>query len=334
MLNECLYHDPTIDTPTVLTAHGIDPDDPLLDKSDVISHLMNGFCANHTTPACTEISRRIRSPVKMAIAIAEIVINGYRQGQVSARHFRDVCSAIGIKPYKHREGGPNLIKKLELRCKDLQPLLNCTDLDNIFSTIEGLGKRSPKELVVQHQVDLYGTHGVSIDDLKTQLVDHICSASCESSMTGLCASFHGDYRNTASSESETHVLRFASEKGNVSKKALRRILATKRIEFGIDDSINRLRQVLRSHITQLRKGKKSEWSQTVKSQEQHEHEDRLKDIRQNGPQPASMKLKEDCIRNLRVATSSESLRKFTCACCAESVNVSERKVIPVKDMTV
>ena len=39
-----------------------------------------------------------------------------------------------------------------------------------------------------------------------------------------------------------------------------------------------------------------------------------------------MKLKEDFVRSFRVATSSESLRQLTCACCVKSVNVSNRKV--------
>ena len=39
-----------------------------------------------------------------------------------------------------------------------------------------------------------------------------------------------------------------------------------------------------------------------------------------------MELKENCVCNFRAATSSDSLRRFTCACCAESINVSGRMV--------
>ena len=45
----------------------------------MLYHLMNGYCANHATAACAEVSRHVRSPVKMAIVVAEIVIDGYRR---------------------------------------------------------------------------------------------------------------------------------------------------------------------------------------------------------------------------------------------------------------
>ena len=76
----------------------MDVDDPLLDKSDAISNLMNGYCANHATAACAEISQHVRSPVKMAIVVVEIVIDGYRRRQLSSQNFRTICSAVGIKP--------------------------------------------------------------------------------------------------------------------------------------------------------------------------------------------------------------------------------------------
>jgi hypothetical protein len=82
-------------------AHGMDVDDPLLDNSDVLSHLMNGYCAGHATPACSEVSRRIKSPVKMAVAVTEIVIDGYSRQQLSTEGLRATCSAVGIKPESH-----------------------------------------------------------------------------------------------------------------------------------------------------------------------------------------------------------------------------------------
>ena len=302
----------------------------MLDKSDVISHLMNGYCANHLTPACAEISHRVKSPVMMAITITEIVINEYSRGQLSSRDLRDICFAIGIEPHPHREEGSYLIDKLKQRCKDLRPLLNYTGLENVFGAIEDLGKKSLQELAIQHQVDLPKTRNV--DDIRTDLVDHISSGGCESSRSALCVSLRGDYRNTASSDFETRVLQFASEKGNVTKTTLRRILERKQVKFSRSDGINQLRKLLRLHVTELRKGKKSELSHNLRSQERREHDDKLKDIRQSWPQPTSMEFKEECIRKFRVATSSESLRQFTCACCAESTNVSERKVTLICDI--
>ena len=104
------------------------------------------------------------------------------------------------------------------------------------------------------------------------------------------------------------------------------MVKTKSIEFSDSESIGELRRHLRSHITRLRKGKESEWSRNQCAASESEHNSRLNKIRNEWPQPTSLDLKEDCIRNFRVATSSESLRQFTCACCVESVNVSDRKV--------
>ena len=311
------------------SAHGMDIDDVVSDKSDVICHLMNGYCANRATPACAEVSQHARSPVRMAIVVTEIVIDGYSRGELSTEYLRAVCSAVGIKPDMQRREGPNLIKKLELRCKNLQALVDGTALEQIFSTIEKLGKRSLRELCTQHGLR---PKTEDLDSMKSELIDHISSGDCQSSDSASCSSFRGDYHNTAASDFEAHVLRFASQKGNVSKKVLRRILTCRHIEFDDSDSIGQLRRFLHSYITQLRKGKRSEWTKNMHLQGQREHEEQLENIRQNWPQPVSMECKEQCIRNFRAATSSDSLRQFTCACCAESVNDSERKIFSIRDL--
>lgn len=189
-----------------------------------------------------------------------------------------------------------------------------------------------QQLAIQHQLGLREHRVGDADDIRTQLVDHISSGSCQASGSGLCASLQNEYQNTTSSDLEAHILQFASKKGNVSKKALKQILVCKHIKFNEDNNVNHLRKLLRSYATQLRKGKRSEWSQNIHSHEQYEHDKRLNEIRRNWPQPASIDLKEKCIQNFRAATSSESLRQFTCACCAESVNISERKVLPIHDI--
>ena len=331
-LNECLSNGSIVDASSFFVAHGMDVEDTLLDESDVVSHLMNGYCANHSTPACAEVSRRVKSPVKMAVAITGVVINGYSQGQLSSERLRSICSAIGIHPDRNKLESANLVKKLKLRCKDLRPLLSCTGLGGIFGMVEGLGKRSLRQLATQHQLKLH--EASDLDDIRTQLVDHISSGTCQASTSGsgLCASFRDDYDNTASNDLETHVLQFASKKGNIGKKTLKRILRCRHIEFSDGDSVGYLQKLLRSYTAQLRKGKRSEWSRNLRSEEQREHDEKLEEVRQNWPQPANMEFKEECIKNFRAATCSESLQQFTCACCAESANVSDKKVLPIRDI--
>ena len=77
----------------------------------------------------------------MAIVVAKIVIDGYHWRQLSSENLRTICSAVGIKPDCHQREGDRLVKKLKLRCKDLQPLLNCTGLESVFGTIDNLLSR-------------------------------------------------------------------------------------------------------------------------------------------------------------------------------------------------
>ena len=310
----------------------MDTEDLLLDESDVISHLVNGYCASHSANGCTEVSRGVRSPVRMAITVTQIVIDAHLRGQLSVENLRMICTAVGIQPDHHRQESDNLIKKLKLQCKDLQPLLTQTELRNIFGTVEGLGKWPLQQLAVQHQLSLDDDQTGNIDSIRAQIIDHISSGSCQASGSSLCTSFRDEHQNAASSDLEAHVLWFALKKGNISKKALKQILTCKHIQFQDDDSISNLWKLLHSHVTQLRKCKRSEWSQNLHSQEQHEHDKKLEEIHQNWPQPASMEPKENCIWNFHVASSSKSLHQFTCGCWAESVNTSEQKVVSICDI--
>ena len=139
-LNDHLLNDPIVDVSVLFVAHGMNVEDPLLDKSDAILHLMNGYCANHSTNACAEVLQDVNSPVKMAIAVTEIILDSYSQGQLSSEHLWSICYAVGIRPDRHQLESTSLVNKLKLGCKDLQLLLNCTGLEMTFGVIEGLRK--------------------------------------------------------------------------------------------------------------------------------------------------------------------------------------------------
>jgi len=47
IMNKYLDNDPMADISVFFAAHGMDVDDRLLDDSDVLCHLMNGYCASH-----------------------------------------------------------------------------------------------------------------------------------------------------------------------------------------------------------------------------------------------------------------------------------------------
>ena len=66
-------------------------------------------------------------------------------------------------------------------------------------------------------------------------MDYISSGSCQS---GLCPAFRDEYHDMVHSDLETHALGFSSGKGRVRKKALKRIIVCKLVEFNDDDRIN------------------------------------------------------------------------------------------------
>ena len=93
-LHECLTTDSDAGTSSFLTAHGMDVEDSMLGQSDTITHLLNSYCANHVAPACAEISHNVRSPVEMAIAVTETVVDGHAHGQISSQHLSIVSGPL------------------------------------------------------------------------------------------------------------------------------------------------------------------------------------------------------------------------------------------------
>ena len=326
-LNLCC-NDPNFDLSTFFVTHGVDSDDESLTYEDVVSHFLNGQCAGRNAPGCSEVARSVRSPIKMALTITETIVVRCERKQIPLNELRAYCSSIGVTTTQRPEYTA-LTQKLKTRCNALRPLLNCDGLETIFCGVETLGKQSLQHLSTQHNLDVDPEHDT--DSMKATVVDHITSGGCQASTSGLCASIDDEYHSSesgtkANSDLETHILQLAAKKGTLSKKALRRVLISREIEFDGSENIGELRRHLRSHITRLRKGKQPEWSRNQHAELESERDRRLDEIRDEWPQPAPMDLKEDCVRNFRTATSSESLREFTCACCAESVNISDRKI--------
>jgi hypothetical protein len=319
-LNSCC-NNPEFDVSKFFATHGIE-DDVSLSREDVMAHFLNGQCATRKTPGCSEVVHVTQSPIKMALMVTEAIVAHCGHSQISLNDLRVFCSSIGVTTTQRPEY-MCLVQKLKTRCNALRPLLNCNTLDTTLSGIESLGKQSLQHLSIQHDLDVNTQHDA--DSLKTDIVDHVTSGGCQASSSSLCMSIGDEYQENhdgAQGDLETYVLQLAAKKANLGKKPLRRVLTSRKVEFNDDDSIGELRRRLRSHITQVRKGKQSEWSRKQHAEAESKRNHRLNEIREEWPQPVSMEAKEDCVRNFRTATSSDTLRQFTCACCAESVNLS------------
>jgi len=264
----------------------------------------------------------------MALTVTEAIIVQCKRNQISLDDLRTCCSAIGVTTTQRPEYAV-LTQKLATRCSALRPLLNCDKLDTMLCGVETMGKQTLHHLCDQH--DLNVDPKSDAESMKTTIVDHIASGGCQASTSSLCSAADDEYHSTepgANGDLEAYIINHAAHAKNVkpSKKTLRRILKSKGVEFNDDDEVGDLRRRLRSYLTTLRKAKRPEWDRNHRAEQESEHRHHLDKIREEWPQPAPMELKEDCVRNFRAATSSDSLRQFTCACCAESVNVSDLKV--------
>lgn len=324
-MNSCC-NDPTFDISAFFGVHGVESDGTPRNCEDVISHFLNGQCGSRQAPGCSEVACAVKSPIKIALTVTEAIIVHCERKQIPPIDLRTYCSAIGVTTTQRPEYAI-LVQKLRARCNALRPLLECDKLEAVFCGIETLGKQSLQHLNIQHNVNIDSE--CDVDSMKTAIVDHITSGGCRASTSSLCRSVDDEYQESdvgTNSDLETYVLQLAVKKTKLSKKALRRVLKSRDIEFHDNENIGELRRHLRTHITKLRKGKQSEWSHNQRAELESKRNHRLNEVREQWPQPAPMDLKENCVRNFRAATSSESLRQFTCACCAESVNVSDSKV--------
>ena len=330
-LNSC-SKDVNFDISTFFSIHGVESDDLLLTREDVISHFFNGQCASRKSPGCSEVARGVRSPIKMALTVTETIIVRCEHKQITPEELRTFCSAIGVMTLQRPEY-ITLTERLRSRCNALRPLLGCDGLDKVFCGVETLGKQSLQCLGTQHNLSV--DPACDTDAIKTTIIDHIISGGCQASTSSLCLSVGDDYRNSdvgVNNDLETYLLQLAAKKTKLSKKALRRVLKSRNIEFCDSECIGQLRRHLRAHVTTVRKGKRPEWSHNQRVELDSKKDNRLEGIRNEWPQPAPMELKENCVRNFRMATSSESLRQFTCACCAESINISDRKVRQLEEI--
>ena len=331
-LDSCV-NDPNFDMSAFFAAHGMESFDTSLTREDVISHFLNGQCVARDAPGCLEVSCGVRSPIKMALMVTESIVARCKRKQIAEEDLPVYCSAIGVTTTRRPEYTV-LTRKLKTRCNALRPLLNCDELDAALCGVESLGKQSLQCLCYQHNLNVGAD--CEVDPMKSTVFDHVASGGCGASTSSLCASIDNEYQDSnagTQSDLETYILLLATKKTILSKKGLQRLLKSKGIAFDEDDDgIGDLRRHLRSYITTMRKGKRPEWSRNLRAEVESEHNRRLNEIREEWPKPVPMDLKEDCVRNFRATTSSDSLRQFTCACCAESVNVSDRKVRQLEEI--
>ena len=74
-------------------------------------------------------------------------------------------------------------------------------------------------------------------------IPNITSGGCQVSTSSLCTSINDEYHDSnarANSDLETYILQLAAKKAKLSKKALRRVLKSRNIEFNDSKNIGEL----------------------------------------------------------------------------------------------
>ena len=127
-LNSC-SEDANLGISTFFAIHGMESDD-LSTREDVMSHFLNGRCANRKAPGCSEVARSVRSLIKMAATVTETIVAHCEHKQVAPEELCAFCSAIGVTAARRPEY-TILIEILRPRHNTLWPLLGCDGLEKV-----------------------------------------------------------------------------------------------------------------------------------------------------------------------------------------------------------
>ncbi|KAJ3558871.1 hypothetical protein NM688_g667 [Phlebia brevispora] len=183
------------------------------------------------------------------------------------------------------------------------------------------------------------TIGTSPEQLRSALIRHLSSGACACGNAPACEIIQRRYTVCDGDSDAQQLLRLRylnSACKWMKKRPLNRLLKLEGIECQDELTRNDLRAMLKSHIQTLAKAK-------GRADRSARHEVTMDNIvakraalrdtiNTDWPQPISSSLKQKIVKMFREATSSESLRSFTCACCAEEVLSSKRQVVSVRDL--
>ena len=122
--------DAHFDISAFFAIRGMESDDLLLTCEDVVSHFLNGQCANRKAPGCSEVAQSVQSPIKMVLTVIEAIIAHCEHKQIAPEELRAFCSVIGVTTARLR-AHTILTERSGSRCNALRPLLGCDGLEKV-----------------------------------------------------------------------------------------------------------------------------------------------------------------------------------------------------------
>lgn len=214
--------------------------------------------------------------------------------------------------------------------------------ENIINSLESLNKPELVRTATDHGIYNVGQLGGTVESLKVSITNHITSGLCSSahSLSSLlpgCSSTRALFRDethddsTPDSESvlNLRISLLSRLCPRSSQKTLRRILSINNIEYCHADGVAKLRRLLKTYITTLRKGKMHD--SRLKA-EVHRRDAKIKEedsrrvrIASEWPELIPQSRKNQLLADFLKETSSQSLASFTCASCASSSLIKNRR---------
>jgi hypothetical protein len=298
-------------------------------------HILNGLCAaipadnNLRRSACSDISGSCSSPAELQNVIFGLVIEHVAL-RMSLKTFRRLCASIDIREHAFAQRKV-LIARFQERRDRLQRVVRKQSLLELFDHFDGMRKPMLINIAIGHglQVDSSWT----IDDLRNAITKHVTGGQCcspaDEDRPTQCQSISDeltvkDPELDSSDEIQSRILESIVDK--LSASPLRRILQIHEVPFEKGDSISQLRRRLRKYTRSLRKGKRCHLERHLETNR------RLRQVRAEWPRIVPNDLKERIHKLFREQTSSERLKEFTCASCAQSRFVDERAVLPASEL--
>ena len=284
--------------------------------------------------ACDDISGSCNSDLKLQSEIYGAFLDG-PASRIQLYFLWRICSAISLTDDASATRR-TLIDMLQTRCNNMVSNISFQTIEQLFHRFDLMRKPMLLSVAVGHGLSVQGTN--IIKSLRDAVIHHITSGRCASytqvTIPPQCGSILNEFDVQTSESNSTDMLQIRLLSSVVNKLMsvpLRHILDIHAVEYDKHDSTAHLWRHFRKYIRELQKSKFSTKSLqcAAKNAEQQKH---LQEIRHNWPQIVPENVKQWIHHLFREETSSEHLREFTCASCAESKSINDRENVDFSDI--
>jgi len=304
----------------------------------ILHHLFTGLCATQpNAPACRAIAHGYTTHMQVAHKLGSILSSSFAHDNIPLNVFRRCCASIGLDPSNY---GRELVAKLNSKLKAREPLNCCQGLSDTINSVEALSHRSLTELASLHGLCLPSTPDQN--NARDIIVNHFLLGECTKANGIFCDPFSSippSRPSGCASVKDLQTLVLEGVLQTATKKTMRRVLRLIGLPHSPTDPISVHRKLLRERIVRLHADRRPsrEHARNVirrAASETDASNEALAEVARNWPQRVSHTQKAAIVRNFRSATSTQALKSFTCASCAERVHRDKRCERLVSDVDI